>query len=180
MTNQAVRDHLKTANPLKPIIVLAGILLVFAGPPAWAQSPVTETLTIPEVVEQAMVVDQKRFRLKFYYRDNIQQLDAERYYCRLFDLDYSHIYVEFSKEGLNFFKRVASEEDSYEKFRRGGRYSSSSPSSIYVQARQITTDEKPQYWVDYTINNHKTPLVILDAFGRSVSKNISGEPTYRW
>jgi hypothetical protein len=162
---------------------LALSMLLCASHCAHAQKePPLETLEVKEVSERAMTLDQSTFRLKFFYRQNINQIDADHYWVRVFDLDYNHVCVTFPKEALSFFKKVVTQEDSYKKFKNSPYYgtSSGSASGIYVTAHAITEASKPGWWQNYTYNSHPTPMLVLDAIGKGASKNISGETKFKW
>ena len=160
---------------------MAFFLTALLAAPAFAEKePPIETLTIPEVSEKALSIDQKTFRLKFYYRQAINQINAEHYWVRLFDLDYNHVCVEFPKEALNYFKKLVSEDEAYKKYRRGGVYSPASADYVYVMAQAITNETKPVWWTSYSFNGKSAPMLVLGAIGKSGSKNISGETTYKW
>jgi hypothetical protein len=161
------------------------VLFVFSSFTAIAQKekePAMDTLTIAEVAERAATLDQQTFRLKFYYRQGINQIDAESYWVRLFDLDYNHVVVTFPKEALNYFKKITAEEDSYKKFRNRDYYgtSSGSASSVYVTAKQVSQQTKPAWFTQYSFNSKLTPWLVLEGIGKSGSKNISGETKYKW
>ncbi len=170
-----------TSKNLPSCAAAAAILLLLWPVAAPAQKePQIETLTIPEVSEKVLSLDQKTFRLKFHYRQAVNQIDTERYWVRLFDLDYNHVCVEFPKESLSFFKKLVSEQESYKKYRRGGVYSPGSADYVYVTARGITNETKPAWWTPYSYNGKTAPMMVLDAIGKSASKNISGETKYKW
>ena len=156
---------------------------LFAAIPLFAEKePPLETLAIKEVAERAMTLDQSKFRLKFCYRQNINQIDSDHYWVRLFDLDSNHVCVTFPKEALNYFKKLITQEDSYKKFKDSPYYgtSSASASSIYVKAQAFTQQTKPTWWQNYTYNANPAPMLVLDAIGKSASKNISGDSTFKW
>ena len=159
------------------------LTLALAASPCFAdKEPPVETLTIPEITQQAMTLDQKKVRLKFYYRQGINQIDPDHYWVRVFDLDYSNICVVFPKEGLNFFKHITPEEDASKKFRYHASYGTTAGSStyIYVTAKQFTDADKPSWWAPYSYNSKTSPMLYLDAISKSASKSISGETTYKW
>jgi len=166
----------------KPAFTALLLSLVVSSQAIDPKEPPLETLTVAEVSERAVSLGDVSFRLKFLYRQEINPIDADHYWVRVFDLDYSSVVVQFPKEALNYFKKITTEDEAYKKF-RGSQYygtSSAGASFVYVKGRAVTPENKPSWFYQYSMNSKMTPLLILDAVGKSASKNISGETKYKW
>jgi len=151
-----------------PSVLLSLALLILLGAPSALalKEPDPENVSISELRQKAVELDKKIVRVKFHYRGNISQMDADRYYVRLYDKDYHQIWVEFPKEALNAFKRMPTSD----------KYSENRALYVFGTVRTPGAEGAPSYFYS---SSYLVP-VILDALGTNLSKNISGAAKYVW
>jgi hypothetical protein len=152
-----------------PSRILSPIILLSLLASAVAQKePTPETLTLQQLSEKAVTVDQRSVRIKYHYRENITQLDTDRYYVQLYDKDYYSVWVEFPKEGLAAMKKIPTSD----------KYNATRGLYIFGKVRTPNRDGTPDYY--YYYSGSKMAPVILEAFGTNLSKSISGGIKYVW
>ncbi len=132
---------------------LAAVLLVPAAA-SFADFKFAGSFTITEVMEKKIDLEGQLIRLKFFSRSGITQIDKDLYSVYLHGD--STLYVVFSKEGLEVMRKFST--------------TASKGDSVYGILHSSFPLSKDSTYTG----------LLLEARGRSLSKNTSGETKVHW